>query len=210
MNIDKWIPSNNVKYYIGKVETIDENFLITFSIPTIMDNLTKYPIAYPRTSEHIQETKVGDCVYIIQPDASTQFFFYYPTRLTNFVGLQFGKVMVNISDGKTVKIFTDISSNERNDNGSFDVDGEKANVIIDGENNSVTVNCSGTTLTMKGDDKQITFGSDNYSLNEFFDDLDNALQNFQSKGSPAVHTATGWYMSKVQPFMQKIKQLFPK
>ena len=209
-SITNQVATNNVRYYIGKVEEIDENFLIRFSIPDIMDNLSKYPIAYPRTSEHIQETIVGDSVYIIQPDVSTQFFFYYPTRLTNFVGLQFGKVMVDITDGKTVKICTDISSDDRNDKGSFDVDAKKANVIIDGEKNTITVDCDGTQLNIDGQSKQITLGSSSYSLNEFFNDLDNALQSFQSKGSPAVHTATDWYMAKVKPFMTKIKQVFPK
>lgn len=98
--------NNRIKYFLGHVESINEDYIITFSIPDILDNIAKYPTAYPKNTDHVKEVKVGDSVLVEQLDMSLQFFTYSPLNKNSSTGIYFGNVMVDITDGKTIKINT--------------------------------------------------------------------------------------------------------
>lgn len=98
--------NNKIKYYLAKVETVDENYIITFSIPKILENIKKYPTAYPKNTDHVKEVKVGDSILVEQLDISLQFFTYAPLNKNSNTGIYFGDVMIDISDGKTININT--------------------------------------------------------------------------------------------------------
>ena len=97
---------NRIKYFLGHVESINEDYIITFSIPNILENIAKYPTAYPKNTDHIREVKVGDSVLVEQLDMSLQFFTYSPLNKNSNTGMYFGNVMIDITDGETIKINT--------------------------------------------------------------------------------------------------------
>lgn len=112
--------SNKVKYYIGKVESVDKDYIVTFSIPDILENLSKYPTAYPKDTAHVKEIKIGDSILIEQLDSSTQFFSYNPLNKNNETGLYFGKVKIDITDGNNINIVTDsVKINLNSDDGTI-------------------------------------------------------------------------------------------
>jgi len=114
--------SNKPRFFIGKVEAVDANYVITFSIPDILENIAVYPTAYPRTTDHIKEVKVGDSVLVEQLDINSQFFTYSPMNLNNNTGMYFGKVMVDITDGNTIIINT-----------------QTCRIVIDGKKNHIFI-----------------------------------------------------------------------
>ena len=184
--------SNKIKYYLAKVESIDEDYIITFSIPTVLENLSKYPTAYPKNTDHIKEVKEGDSVIIEQLDTTTQFFMYYPVNKNNNTGMYFGDVKVDITDGKTINIIS-----------------KSANVVIDGEKDNINITTnSGDKIELNGQDGSIFIGDKNYSLNQWIDDLDTALSSLTTEGTPFTHSALKWYANSIVVPMQRIKQIF--
>lgn len=218
---------NNIKMFLAKVESIDENYLITFKIPGILEDIEKYPKAYPSSAQHIQQVKVEDSVLIMQPDASQSFYLYSTIYLDNYTGLYFGNVKVDISDGKKLVITTDVKSEERGED--FVPEMKTPNITIDGENKTININDGaginidvsqdddkvtistqgGALLEIDGKSNKVKFGTSQYTINKFIKDLDTALQSLQTKGSPAVQTAADWYAASVKPFMTIAQQAFP-
>ena len=121
--------SNTVRFFLGKVESVDENYIITFSIPELLDNLQAYPTAYPHCSDHVKEVKIGDSVLIEKLELANQFFTYIPMNKNSETGLYFGKVRVDITDGETVNIDTD-----------------NVKITLDGKNNSIFIGDSNYSL----------------------------------------------------------------
>lgn len=119
INVDT---TSRVKYYLGKVVSVDENYVVTFKIPKILENLSAYPTAYPRESSHVKEVKVDDTILVEQLDTTTQFFTYTVVNENNNTGLYFGDVSVDITDGKVVNIDT-----------------KKLKVTVDGEQGTIFI-----------------------------------------------------------------------
>lgn len=105
-NESKIDSASRPKYYLGNVETVDENYIVTFSIPKILINCEIYPTAYPKNTDHVKEIKKGDSIIVEQLDTTTQFFMYSPINKNINTGIYFGDVKVDITDGKTIKITT--------------------------------------------------------------------------------------------------------
>lgn len=185
---------NNVKFYLGKVTEIDEKYLIKFKIPGILENgVDTFPTAYPCTGQHIQEIVEDDTVLIIQLDDSRYFFMYTPINLSDFTGIFFKDVKIDISDGKIIDITT------KSCKGKFD-----------GENDLIELETdSGLKVSMDGKGDKIKVESKQYSLGKFIEDLDKALQSLHTEGSPYTHTANSWYSSMVKSFMSLAQKLFP-
>ena len=79
--------------------------------------------------------------------------------------------------------------------------------ITDGK--TIHIDTGSVQVTIKGEDNQIFIGNDTYSLNEWINDMNTALQSLHTEGSPGAHTASSWYSSSVQTPMQNIQQIFP-
>lgn len=77
------------QFFIGKVETIDKDTkIITFSIPEVIDNLSKYPEAKPIGNQSTT-LNIGDTVFIHKPYGyCNTVFFYQHLDFTSFVGLK--------------------------------------------------------------------------------------------------------------------------
>lgn len=97
---------NRSMYYLAKVESVDENYIVTFSIPNILENVNKFPTAYPKNTDHVREVKIGDSILVEQLDTTVQFFSYVPVNKNNLTGIYFGDVRVDITDGKIINIDT--------------------------------------------------------------------------------------------------------
>lgn len=119
------ILTNRIKYFLGHVETVDENYIVTFSIPDTLENLSTYPTAYPKSTDHIREVKKGDSILVEQLDSTTQFFMYTPINKNNKTGIYFGKIRVDISDGDKITICSDNTKIEFNSNGDMFIGNDK-------------------------------------------------------------------------------------
>ena len=101
-----------VRIFIGRVETIEDNQIITFSFTDIQDSMSPFPSASPMT-KLTRYPEVGDEVMILQPDKDFEVFVYTITPDDNFdISLQYGNSYVTIStsnDKFPINIYSDES-----------------------------------------------------------------------------------------------------
>lgn len=101
-----------LRIFIGKVETIEDNQVITFSFTDIQDSMSPFPSASPLT-KLTRYPEVGDEVVIFQPDKDFEVFIYTITPDNNFdISLQYGKSSIKIEESEDtfpISIFSDKS-----------------------------------------------------------------------------------------------------
>lgn len=88
---------SKTRMFIGKVETVENNHVITFSIDNFADNLSPYPKAVAMT-KLTRFPQVDDEVFIIQPDSDFEIFLYTLTSDDNFdISLNYDEATINLS-----------------------------------------------------------------------------------------------------------------
>lgn len=104
---------SKTRMFIGKVETVEDNHVITFSIDSFADNLSPYPKAVAMT-KLTRFPQVNDEVFIIQPDSDFEIFLYTLTSDDTFdISLNYDKASINLSklDDDNYQISLDTSNN---------------------------------------------------------------------------------------------------
>lgn len=132
-----------VRIFIGRVETIEDNQIITFSFTDIQDSMSPFPSASPMT-KLTRYPEVGDEVLILQPDKDFEVFVYTITPDDNFdISLQYGNSYVKISKKSNDDTFPiDIKSDTSvtvnvNDKSTITADSDK--MIFNLENSKVKI-----------------------------------------------------------------------
>ena len=75
-------------FFLGRVEYIKpESNVVEFSVPHVIENMTKYPEAYP-IGNHTHKMNVGDSVFIIKVSDLNR-FVYQPIDFNPFVGVRY-------------------------------------------------------------------------------------------------------------------------
>lgn len=88
---------SKTRMFIGKVETVEDNHVITFSIDSFADNLSPYPKAVAMT-KLTRFPQVNDEVFIIQPDSDFEIFLYTLTSDDTFdISLNYDEATINLS-----------------------------------------------------------------------------------------------------------------
>jgi hypothetical protein len=90
-----------IKLHIGVVISIDSDYLVRFKIPSIAENMSKFPPAQPLTKK-VQQILTDDQVFIIQPNDMIDEYFYLPIEHDDYVGLWYGNAIVNVTGGSEV------------------------------------------------------------------------------------------------------------
>ena len=88
---------SKTRMFIGKVETVEDNHVITFSIDSFADNLSPYPKAVAMT-KLTRFPQVNDEVFVIQPDSDFEIFLYTLTSDDTFdISLNYDEATINLS-----------------------------------------------------------------------------------------------------------------
>lgn len=127
-----------VRIFIGRVETIEDNQIITFSFTDIQDSMSPFPSASPMT-KLTRYPEVGDEVIILQPDKDFEVFVYTITPDDKFdISLQYGNSYVKISKKSNDDTFPiDIKSDT------------SVTVNVNGKS-TITADSKGTSLNVEG------------------------------------------------------------
>ena len=92
---------SKTRMFIGKVETVEDNHVITFSIDSFADNLSPYPKAVAMT-KLTRFPQVNDEVFVIQPDSDFEIFLYTLTSDDTFD--------ISLNTGTLSKLFFSVSN----------------------------------------------------------------------------------------------------
>lgn len=108
---------------LALIETIeDDTYNITFRIPNIVDNLSKYPTAMSLVN-HIRDIVIGDPVVILRPsNIQNDFYFYFPLNIDSKLIIRNKEVKIDVTTKEKVLI----DSPEVRIKGNLLVDGEIA------------------------------------------------------------------------------------
>lgn len=138
-----------IRMFVGRVETIEDNQIITFSISDIQESMSPFPSASPMTKLS-RYPKVGDEVLILQPDKDFEIFVYTITPDDEFdISLQYESSYIKISkSGDTYPI--NVSSE----------DSLSINI-----NDKSTINVNGDTINLKVENSEIKISSDKIIAN---------------------------------------------
>ena len=140
-----------VRIFIGRVETIEDNQVITFSFTDIQDSMSPFPSASPMT-KLTRYPEVGDEVMILQPDKDFEVFVYTITPDNNFdISLQYGNSYITISTSKD-KFPINIYSDE-----SVTLNVNKKSTIT-AESDKMTFNLENSTVKISGNKIETTVG----------------------------------------------------
>lgn len=139
-----------VRIFIGRVETIEDNQIITFSFTDIQDSMSPFPSASPMT-KLTRYPEVGDEVLILQPDKDFEVFVYTITPDDNFdISLQYGNSHITIStsnDKFPINIYSDdLIALNVNDKSTITADSEK--MIFNLENSTVKISGNNIETTV--------------------------------------------------------------
>lgn len=130
-----------IRIFIGRVETIEDNQIITFSFTDIQDSMSPFPSASPMT-KLTRYPEVGDEVMILQPDKDFEVFVYTITPDDNFdISLQYGNSYITIStsnDKFPINIYSDESVTV-NVNDKSTITAESDKMIFNLENSKVKI-----------------------------------------------------------------------
>lgn len=122
-----------IRIFIGKVETIEDNQIVTFSISDIQESMSPFPSASPMT-KLTRYPEVGDEVVIIQPDKDFEIFVYTLTPDENFdISLQYGTSYIKISDSDNsfpINIYSEKSINLNVNDSTILVNKDNVNLKI--------------------------------------------------------------------------------
>lgn len=117
---------SKTRMFIGKVETVEDNHVITFSIDNFADNLSPYPKAVAMT-KLTRFPQVDDEVFIIQPDSDFEIFLYTLTSDDTFdISLNYDESYVSIkkeNDKYEISLKTSDTISLRQGDNSFIIDG---------------------------------------------------------------------------------------
>lgn len=140
-----------IRMFVGRVETIEDNQIITFSISDIQESMSPFPSASPMTKLS-RYPKVGDEVLILQPDKDFEVFVYTITPDDNFdISLQYGESYITIStsnDKFPINIYSDESV-------TLNVN-EKSTITADSD--KMTFNLGDSTVKISGNKIETTVG----------------------------------------------------
>lgn len=124
-----------VRIFIGRVETIEDNQIITFSFTDIQDSMSPFPSASPMT-KLTRYPEVGDEVMILQPDKDFEVFVYTITPDDNFdISLQYGNSYIKIS--------------ESSDTFPIDIKSDKSLTINVNDKSTITADSKGMSLSVE-------------------------------------------------------------
>lgn len=136
-----------VRIFIGRVETIEDNQIITFSFTDIQDSMSPFPSASPMT-KLTRYPEVGDEVMILQPDKDFEVFVYTITPDDNFdISLQYGNSYVKISESSDDTFPIDIKSDK--------------SVTVNVNDNKSTITANGDKINLKIGDSEINMTDSN-------------------------------------------------
>ncbi len=133
---------SKTRMFIGKVETVEDNHVITFSIDNFADNLSPYPKAVAMT-KLTRFPQVDDEVFIIQPDSDFEIFLYTLTSDDNFdISLNYDKATINLSKPSDDNYQIELNTSK---NSSLIMDKDKVKITmgnskIEMESSKVTIN----------------------------------------------------------------------
>lgn len=154
-----------VRIFIGRVETIEDNQIITFSFTDIQDSMSPFPSASPIT-KLTRYPEVGDEVMIIQPDKDFEVFVYTITPDDNFdISLQYGNSYIKISESKDtfpIDIHSDksVNININDDKSSITVNGDKINLKI----GKSEINMTDSNIVANVNGKSITHSDSKFNI----------------------------------------------
>lgn len=92
------MPSLNPRIFIATIVEVNNgesknydsrysSMAVRFKIPGVWENMTKYPIANPIGS-HNYPLHAGGTIFVTQPSADVNVFFYQPLDFTEFFGIR--------------------------------------------------------------------------------------------------------------------------
>lgn len=140
-----------VRIFIGRVETIEDNQIITFSFTDIQDSMSPFPSASPMT-KLTRYPEVGDEVMILQPDKDFEVFVYTITPDDNFdISLQYGKSSIKIENSDDT-----FPINIRSDKSVTISVNDKSTITADSE--GMTFNLENSTVKISKDKIETTVG----------------------------------------------------
>ena len=130
------------RMFIGKVETVEDNHVITFSIDSFADNLSPYPKAVAMT-KLTRFPQVNDEVFVIQPDSDFEIFLYTLTSDDNFdISLNYDEATINLSKPSDDNYQIELNTSK---NSSLIMDKDKVTITmgkskIEMKSSKVTIN----------------------------------------------------------------------
>lgn len=150
---------SKTRMFIGKVETVEDNHAITFSIDSFADNLSPYPKAVAMT-KLTRFPQVNDEVFVVQPDSDFEIFLYTLTSDDTFdISLNYDESYVSIKkeNGKyEISLSTSDKISLRQDKNSFVIDGgvmsmkSEGNLTLNSEK-SVKMVCGNNSVEVTKD-----------------------------------------------------------
>lgn len=132
-----------IQFYIGKVETVLDNHVITFSVDTIADQLSPAPkaVAAMKLTRYPQ---IGDEVLILRPDSDFEIFLYWLTSDDVFdISLNYDEAYIRIYKDDNDKYVIEANDSQ----GTVTTMTENSLIAKVGDNVSVEMTNSDITLT---------------------------------------------------------------